>query len=471
MLRITFDFFKLVQQKIKKYLNSQTSAAPLAVFRIFFGIMMLFSIIRFWRNGWIEKLYLEPKFHFSYYGFEWVKPLGNNTYILFVICGLAALAITFGYKYRIAIITFFLSFTYIELMDKTTYLNHYYFVSILSFLLIFLPANAFFSVDNLKKKATYKNIPKWTIDSIKLLLGIVYVYAGVAKLNSDWLFRAQPLKIWLPSKYDLPFIGENLMQQDWFHFAMSWSGMLYDLCIPFLLIYKRTRMFAFVLVVLFHVFTRVLFPIGMFPFIMIVSTLIFFETEFHKKVIVFIKKYILNINSQDFEELEIISKKNYIFRNQNIILPIISLFFIVQLLFPWRYLMYPGELFWTEEGYRFSWRVMLMEKAGSTNFKIVDGKTGKSFYVDNKDFLTSFQEKQMSFQPDFILEYAHYLGNHFTAQGHKNVEVYADSYVALNGRMSTQFIDPTVDLFKEKESFKHKNWILPFKSNIPLKGI
>ena len=85
--------------------------------------------------------------------------------------------------------------------------------------------------------------------------------------------------------------------------------------------------------------------------------------------------------------------------------------------------MYPGELFWTEEGYRFSWRVMLMEKAGYANFKIVDGKTKKSFYVNNADFLTSFQEKQMSFQPDFILEYAHYLGDHFSNQGHKNIEV------------------------------------------------
>ena len=123
------------------YFNRTIKTAPLAVFRVLFGAMMLLSLIRFWANGWISKLYLEPEFHFSYYGFEWVKPLGNWTYLIFLICGLAALAVALGYKYRLAIVLFFLSFTYIELMDKTTYLNHYYFVSVLSFLMIFLPEN------------------------------------------------------------------------------------------------------------------------------------------------------------------------------------------------------------------------------------------------------------------------------------------------------------------------------------------
>lgn len=456
---------------LKYNLKQQTNAAPLAVFRILFGVMMLLSIIRFWANGWIQKLYLEPNYHFSYYGFEWVKPLGNYTYLLFFICGLSSICITLGFKYRFAIVTFFLSFTYIELMDKTTYLNHYYFISILSFLLIFLPANKFFSFDSFLNKKEYKNIPKWTIDSLKLLLGIVYFYAGLAKLNSDWLFRAQPLKIWLPSKYDLPLIGENFMQQEWFHFAMSWGGAIYDLSIPFLLLYKRTRIFAFVLVVFFHVFTRVLFPIGMFPYIMIIATLIFFETNFHQKIINILKKILRKLSLEVQSKINTIKNYNYSNSKSRIVYPIIILFFVIQILFPWRYLLYPGELFWTEEGYRFSWRVMLIEKAGYTTFKIVDGKTGKFFMVDNKDFLTSFQEKQMSFQPDFILEYAHYLGDHFKSQGHKNIEVYAESFVALNGRMSTRFINPNIDLYQVKDTFLHKNWILPFSSKIKIKGI
>jgi hypothetical protein len=352
-------------------------------------------------------------------------------------------------------------------MDKTTYLNHYYFISIISFLLIFLPANVLFSVDAHKKKIQYQQVPKWTVDSIKLLLVIVYFYAGLAKLNSDWLFRAMPLKIWLPSKYDLPFIGENIMQQEWFFYAMSWGGMLYDLFIPFLLLYKRTRIFAFFLVIFFHVFTSVLFPIGMFPLIMIVSAIIFFDASFHQYIIRFLSTYLVRSKSTIKEV------KNYNFNEgrRKIAVTIVAVFLCIQILFPWRYLLYPGELFWTEEGYRFSWRVMLMEKAGFANFKIVDGKTKKFFYVDNKDFLTSFQEKQMSFQPDFILEYAHYLGDHFKSQGHKNIQVFVESYVALNGRLSAIFINPKIDLYQQKESFKHKEWIVPFSSEIKIKGI
>ena len=443
------------------YFKKYTDAQPLSVFRIFFGLMMFISIIRFWSKGWIKTLYLEPKFHFSYYGFDWVKPLGEFTYILFIICGLSALFVSIGFKYRFSIITFFLSFTYIELMDKTTYLNHYYFISILSFLMIFLPADKFFSVDNLKRKNYFAKIPKWTIDCIKVLISIVYIYAGLAKINSDWLLKAMPLKIWLPSKYDIPIIGDYLLQQEWVHYLMSWSGMIYDLSIPFLLLYKKTRVFAFILVIIFHLFTAVLFPIGMFPYIMIVASLIFFDSKFHNKIIHLIQLTLSPLKKYNIEKVE-----KFKYFNSKLITSIVMIFLIIQIIFPFRFVLYPGNLFWNEEGYRFSWRVMLMEKMGYTTFKIVDGVSNKYFYVDNKDFLTPFQEKQMSFQPDFIIEYAHFLGHHFTLQGHKNIEVYADSFVALNGRRSKRFIDPNINLMKEKRSLKHYSWIIPFKNEI-----
>jgi len=447
------------------YFSKTTSVAPLVIFRIGFGLLMLISIIRFWYNGWIETQYIQPKFFFSYYGFEWVKPLGVYTYALFAFCGLSAFLVAIGYKYRLAIIAFFISFTYIELMDKTTYLNHYYCISLLSFVLMFLPAHVQFSLDAFIRKKEYTTIPKWCIDSLKLLLGLVYFYAGLAKINSDWLFRAMPLKIWLPSKYDLPLIGNTVMQEEWFHYAMSWSGMLYDLCIPFLLLYKRTRLLAFVAVVFFHVFTRILFPIGMFPFIMIVSTLVFFEAPFHQKIIAFLRRKLKPVTTL-FTKNGIINLKSYTYSSKKIVLPLLIVFFSMQLFLPFRYLYYPGELFWTEEGYRFSWRVMLIEKAGYANFKIVNKETRNFFYVENNDFLTSMQEKQMSTQPDFILEYAHFLGDHFKKDGHKNIQVFVESYVGLNGRLSSLFIDPNIDLYQEKESLSHKDWILPFKDEI-----
>ena len=445
-------------QTISKYFNKESNPYPLAVYRIGFGLLVMFSIVRFWYNGWIESLYLEPGFHFSFLGFSWVKPIGIYTYFIFIICFTSALFVMLGYKYRIAIITLFLSFTYIELMDKTTYLNHYYLVSSLSFLMIFLPCTSYFSLDS--KNNT--KVPQWTIDSLKLMLLIVYLYAGLAKINSDWLINAQPLKIWLKTKYTIPIIGETLLQNNYTYYLFSWGGMLYDIFIPFLLLYRRTRFFAFIMVIVFHVLTRILFPaIGMFPVIMIFSCIIFFDNSTHKKILDLLKKIFNRENKLNEVFTPYINKYN-----KKLIPIFVSVFFIWQVLIPLRSFSYPGELFWTEQGYRFSWRVMLIEKAGYTTFKIVDNSSSNSELVDNSLYLTKFQEKQMSFQPDMIIEYAHYLGDTYKKKGFKDVSVYAESYVTLNGRPSQRFIDPGADLYNEKINFKNKKWILPFKDEI-----
>lgn len=447
---------------LNTYLDKSDKATSLAVFRILFGLLMLISTIRFWANGWIEKLYINPKFHFHYYDFEWVNVPGQWTYLLFFLCGLSALCVALGLFYRYSIVSFFFIFTYIDLMDKTTYLNHYYFISILAFILIFLPAQRYFSIDaHRSPKIAKEYVPRWTIDIIKCLLAIVYIYAGLAKLNPDWMLKAMPLSIWLPNKFNIPLLGQ-FVHEKWLHFGFSWAGALYDLIIVFLLLWKRTRIFGFVLVVIFHVLTRALFPIGMFPFIMIANTLIFFPAQWHDSVLRFFSKY-LKINKAQFDNGERYTINNALRKKATV--GILGVFLLIQFLFPWRFMLYPGHLFWTEQGYRFSWRVMLMEKTGYANFKIVDGVSGKRFYVQNEDFLSAFQQKQMATQPDFILEYGHYLGHHFANQGHDNVEVYVESYAALNGRPSQQYIDPNVNLMTIKQNLKHKSWILPFKND------
>ena len=159
-------------------------------------------------------------------------------------------------------------------------------------------------------------------------------------------------------------------------------------------------------------------------------------------------------------------KEDYRCVNQRYVIYVICSFFFLQILIPWRHTLYPGELFWTEQGYRFSWRVMLIEKSGHTSFIVVDKDSGKRILIDNDVFLTDFQQKQMSFQPDFILEYAHYLGDYYKQNGVTDPMVFAESYVTLNGRMIRRYIDKNVDLYKEKESFADKKWILKFNDDI-----
>jgi hypothetical protein len=288
------------------------------------------------------------------------------------------------------------------------------------------------------------------------MLGILYFYAGLAKVNSDWLLNAMPLKIWLPAKNDLPIIGP-LFNFEITAYIFSWVGCLYDLSIPFLLLNKRTRPYAYIAVVVFHLLTGLLFPIGMFPAIMTVAALVFFSENFHQKILDFIFKKLPQFKPE--------SKALYTPKNSRITLWMFACFFIIQLAFPFRYMAYPGELFWTEEGYRFSWRVMLMEKAGYAQFKVKDS-SGHITVIDNREFLTPQQEKMMATQADMILQFAHYLKQQFEQKGNSQVEIYVDSYVSLNGRLGKTFVKPDFDLTKVDESFQHKNWIQPFNEDI-----
>lgn len=446
---------------MKNYFQKSTSAAPLAVFRIVFGLLIFGSIVRFWANGWIYDLYIKPAYFFPFYGFEFVKPLGEYSYLLFAICGLSALMFAAGCFYRVAAVSLFASFTYIELIDKSTYLNHYYFISMICLMMIFLPAQVCFSLDaHRNRNINADRIPRWNLDALKLFVSLIYVFAGLAKVNSDWLLEAQPLRIWLPAKNDIPLIGP-VFNHAWVAFAFSWLGCIYDLTIPFFLAMKPTRIFAYLAVVTFHLLTSLLFPIGMFPYIMIATALIFFSPECHERIIKMTGAW-MKVPKEFLRPDKTYQYPGVLSRA---VIVLFVVFFSVQVVLPFRYLLYPDELFWTEEGYRFSWRVMLMEKAGYAQFTVKDN-SGKYIVVDNKEFLTPLQEKMMSTQPDMILQYAHMLRDHYQRLGYKHVEVYVDSYVALNGRLGKPLIDPHTDLAGEKESFRHKPWILTFNDEI-----
>ncbi|NGP89259.1 HTTM domain-containing protein [Fodinibius halophilus] len=452
---------------MEKYLTQQTSIAPLAVFRALFGFIMLVSVIRFVANGWVYDLYIKPDYFFTFYGFDWVAPLGEfGMYALFFVMGLAALGIMLGSFYRLAAVLFFLSFTYVELIDKTNYLNHYYFVSIISFLLTLVPAHRSFSIDTIRKPSLKREtVPAWMVNIFKLQLGIVYFYAGAAKLNPDWLFNAMPLKIWLPANSHLPVIGE-LLNYEISAYIFSWAGTVYDLTIAFFLLYRPTRIWAYISVIVFHMLTYFLFQIGMFPFIMILSTLIFFSPEFHKNIIQKVQKLGTFFKLNQKEAGAQSSKKITLSKKTHPILAgILILHFILQLLVPLRFTLYPGNLFWTEQGYRFSWRVMLMEKAGHATFHVHNPKTGKNWQVSNWKHLSPYQEKMMATQPDMILQFAHHLEKKYKQKGMDDVEIRAESFVTLNGRRSTLLVDPDVDLTEIERGFTHKDWITPYNEN------
>lgn len=443
---------------IKKYAGTeQVPIAPLITFRIVFGLLMFFSILRFVWRGWVTSVYVTPTFHFTYWGFEWVKPLGNvGMHLLFLVIALSALLIALGLFYRIAAVLFFLSFTYVELIDVTTYLNHYYFISLVAFIMIWLPANSNYSLDtyfNLQERQV--QTPAWTIGILRFQLAVVYIFAGLAKLNTDWLIHAEPMRTWLPAKSHLPFVGKY-MYETWVAYLFSWFGAIYDLFIVFFLMNKKTRPVAYLFVLGFHVSTAIFFPgIGMFPYVMMTASLIFFSGDFHERLLSRLPFY---RKSASFSASHATHGPAF-YRLQALA---IATYVLLQLIIPLRFLLYPDHLFWNEEGYRFSWRVMLMEKSGVAYFTVKDKITHGSYEVDNKQFLTNLQEKMMSTQPDLILKYAAYLHDEYKKKGINDPEVYGEVHVSLNGQRSRLFIDSTVNLAQQQPGWRHYNWILPY---------
>ena len=440
--------------------NRPVSLAPLAVFRFLFGAVMFLGTLRFMARGWVTDLYVTPQYFFTYWGFEWVRPLGETgMYAVFVGMAIAFLMVALGWFYRVAIGSAFVLFTYVELIDKTTYLNHYYFVSIVCLLLLLLPAHRMFSVDAWRKPALrLKEIPLWVAAVIPAQLGLVYVFAGIAKLHPDWVLNAMPLRLWLPAMGHLPVVGD-LLKETWVAYAFSWFGLVYDLCIPFLLLMRKTRPFAYVAVVVFHLATWLLFPIGMFPWIMMLSTLIFFPASFHLRIIRTMEGWLAKVVAPRpavNAELRLAAPGL-----SKVLAGVFVLHFVVQVLMPCRYALYDGDLFWTEQGYRFSWRVMLMEKAGVAFYEVTDPATGATAEVEPGDYLTDFQEKQLCTQPDMLLQFAHFLEDEFRAQGVADPEVRVRSYVTLNGSSSRPFLDASVDLTKWEDGLAAKPWILP----------
>jgi hypothetical protein len=440
-------------------LTRQVSIAPLVVFRIAFGVLMFASTLRFILKGWVDQLYIDPKIFFPYYGFEWVKPLGaNGMYIVFALLLLTSLFITIGFLYRYAAAAFFLLFTYVELIDKTNYLNHYYFISIVSFLLILVPANRHFSLDVRFRPSLYRtHVPAYFVWTIKLQLLLVYVFAGIAKINSEWLLEAMPLKLWLPAFSHVPFIG-TLLEQEWVAYVFCWFGCIYDLFIGVLLINRKTVRLGYFLVVIFHALTAMFFNIGMFPYIMITLTTIFFTDRFHERIIAFLRGF----SKSDAHHLLPVEHRSGITARR--LLPgLLFVHFTIQIVLPFRYVLYPGKLFWTEQGYRWSWRVMLMEKAGTAFFYVRDGKTGRETEVMNSMYLTPMQEKMVATQPDMLVDYAHFLKEEYQRLGFENPEVRTECYVTLNGRGSTLIADPETDLSSQTNNpFHLKTWILPY---------
>ncbi len=425
--------------------TTRVDAASLVLLRVLVGLLLFISVIRFVARGWVDELLLAPSFHFHYWGFSWVaEPSPIVAYLLFCVLALAALALAAGVAVRASAAIALLAFTYVELIDVTYYLNHYYFLSCLLLTFALVPP----------RPEADGRVPNWKLLLVRTQVGLVYVFAGVAKLGEDWLIHAQPLKIWLARHAELPLVG-RWMDEAWLAYAASWAGATFDLLVVPALLWKPTRPFAYAGVVGFHLITGLLFPIGMFPWFMIACATILLPPTWPRRWLAATSR-LDRPHPVSHPRLE---------RAAGLVAAALLL---VQIALPWRFVLYPGSLLWHEQGFRFGYRVMLVEKAGFVEFHVHDRSSGRSFRVDPRDELTALQLKMMSTQPDLIAQYARHLAARFERdQPGAEIEVRVDAFVSFNGRTHRRLIDPTVDLAATREGLSGKPWILPGPEDSP----
>jgi hypothetical protein len=439
-------------RSLQSALLAPVDSASLVFFRVMFGLIMLWEVYRYFDQNRVVRYYIEPEFYFTYYGFGWLAPLPGNWMIVhFVVLGILAVMIMMGLFYRVATVLFFFAFTYVFLLDQTQYLNHFYLVSLISFLMIFVPAHRSFSLDALiwKDRAT-DEAPAWALWILRLELAIVYFYAGLSKWNVDWLERGEPLRSWMAGNADLPLIGPFMMEE-WMVWLFVYGGFTLDLLIAPALLWRRTRLPAFVIVTFFHLMNAVMFNIGIFPWFMIVATTLFFEPNWIRKVSVKLFGPTLQ-------------KKRFLRTSSPIVLPILGFFLLFQIFFPLRHILYPGDVNWTEEGHRFSWRMKLRDKSSeSLVFIVTHPETREEIVADPTHFLNDRQLDKMSVRPDMILQFAHYLAEDYEREIGVRPEVRVHSLVSLNRREVQEMIDPTVDLAAQPRTLGHVEWIKPLQ--------
>ncbi len=435
---------------LNSFLFKHIDNSALIIFRILFGLLCFLESIGAIFTGWVKRVFIDSQFTFSFIGFEWLQPLPDNwMYLYYIIMGVFALFIMFGYKYRLGILAFTIMWTATYLMQKSSYNNHYYLLMLISSIMVFMPANTYASIDaKLNPKIKRYSMPQWCSLVFVFQLFIVYTYASVAKIYPDWL-NTDVMELLMKSKQNYILVGE-LLQQKWLHYILAYGGILFDGLIIPLLLFKPTRKWAFIISIFFHLFNSIVFQIGIFPYLALAFTLFFFNSETIQKL--FLKKKLFYNND------EVIVPKY-----KTPLITLFTIFFLFQIGLPLRHHFIKDNVLWTEEGHRLAWRMMLRTKSGAATYRVENKVTRYSYTVNLDNYLTIKQKRIVSTKPDAIWQFSQKLKEQFSKDG-QDVSVYVNCKVSVNGKPYKQLINPDVDIANVSWNyFKHSDWILPSK--------
>ena len=401
-------------------------------------------------------------FTFRYFGFEWVYPLPEPFLSLYFMLGFwLGIAVALGWRFRLTAPLFALAFTYLFLLEKAHYLNHAYLFTWLAWLMAFSPAWREGSLDVRRDPTQWTpSVPKWDVYVFPLLMGLVYFFGGVNKITYDWLIEAMPLHMWLERRAGMPVLGP-LFALKQTAYVMAWGGMLLDLLAPFILLHRQLRWVALGFLLFFHAANHLIFNIGIFPYLSLVLTSMFFAPDWPLRFVRWLAVRNRRVRRWRAQWMAHLHGYPPVRLTPHLRPAALVLLVALHVFLPLRNYLFGSDVNWTEEGHRYSWRMMLRSKQGSGYYRIVDPATGQAEVVRPADSLDQRQYTKLVTHPDMILQYAHYLRDLRMQQG-RQVQVYGNFRVRLNGRQSQVYIDPEADLATIHWSWlSAKPWVLP----------
>jgi len=450
--------------KVLARLLAPVDIASLAVFRVCFGLALAWDVWGFLRLGLVNLYWVDPLFHFTFLGFDWVQPWqGLGMYVHFLVLLLLALCIAAGLFYRLATILFFPAFAYVLLLDKAYYLNHFYLITLISFLLIFVPAHRCFSLDALRNtKLRSDTTPAWTVWVLSGQLAIVYFFGGVAKLRWDWLVLGEPMRTFLVAASPPPGMGPLLTSEAAVYF-FAWGGALFDLAIPFLLWMPRTRAVAYTTVVGFNLCNAFFFEIGIFPWFMICASTLFFRPDWPRRI-----GWVWMLPPRTDRRQRTATTDSSGFASMGFgrraVLMVMTVYFVIQLTLPFSQYFYPGNVLWRHEPAYFIWHMKLATSATETHIVAKDPSTGEEYDVDPRIHLNAKQIRKFRTNPDMLLQYAHFLARQAQDNGIPNLEVRAQVRSSLNRRPPRMFVYPDVNLAEVERSMSPVAFLYPLET-------
>ncbi len=416
------------------YFRRPVDLASLVFFRIMAGTLLSIELLYSLSLGDLRE-YSHSGYHFHYQWFSWVKPLGEQGMTAIyaaTICAGFFVAVGFFYRFMSGVL--FLGYLSLLLMEATQYVNHLYLYVLISFWLMLLPLHRNGSLDaRMSPQYRSNQLPLWILHLFQFQIAVVYFFAGVAKLHPDWL-SGRMMNLFLTTR--------GLNHGDLYQY-MAWGGLLFDLCIIPLLIYRRTRIPAFIIAIGFHLTNVAMFGLGSFPWFALLSCTLFMRPDWPRKM-----PLLRNI----------FGGGKYATSTSRITPLFLCLYVGLQIFVPLRQHLYPHDAGWSEEGHNYSWRMKTRTKRGIVRYTVVNLDSGYMWKIDPSSYMTETQLKDLAGNPEFILQFAHFLRDSFRKRG-MEVAVYADARASLNAYPYETLIDPSRDLAREESGILPYAWI------------